>query len=490
MLGQGEVEKLWAGADLLVECTSTDDVHYAPVTDESGWSELLSEVLSQHVLLPACLREKVSGFLGLIVQFLEGQTHNELTSDLDSLLDGVDLSAVLPSFSGHRPEDSVEHKNTAINGGLLKDLLPHLKSLQTATEDRAMETARNFLRSESMKGVVRVLRRAFRCVDSGMLVRLLSDAVEKLDVGSVPALIASVQALQDDPNMVRGVAMLTRTANVPALQALVQDAAQLVDPSVMQKVIGGGTGGSNVLSNLLSASATPDIGPTAQNPMGNFLMNEYEERPDRPSGCDPADVRDEIDAQFYQGLYRDQTDIYENANAQRQFYQTPVTTVCNDQRAFGEIAGGLLWGREREPVRSWLAAACLGGRYRRAQKPDQEPPERRSAIRQEAVRVHLCVKEQLAEAQWERVRGRVRSEVPERAGPVLVHHRELLGSESGSGSQSESGLALLWVVESASQWEAEVGGRSEVEADWVFRLEGGLEVKSRAEEVVDLSELA
>ncbi|GAQ91003.1 hypothetical protein KFL_007120080 [Klebsormidium nitens] len=80
--------------------------------------------------------------------------------------------------------------------------------------------------------------------------------------------------------------------------------------------------------------------PTMENPMGNFLINEYEERPDRPPGCDPEHVKDEIDAQFYQGLYRDQTDIYENANSQRQFYRTPVTTACNDQRAFGEFCFG------------------------------------------------------------------------------------------------------------------------------------------------------
>lgn len=87
-------------------------------------------------------------------------------------------------------------------------------------------------------------------------------------------------------------------------------------------------------------------GPTADNVMGNFLMNEYEERPHRPPGCDPADVKDEIDAQFYQGLYRDQTDICENANSQRQFYRTPATTVCNDQRGFAEFCFGEIGARK------------------------------------------------------------------------------------------------------------------------------------------------
>lgn len=87
-------------------------------------------------------------------------------------------------------------------------------------------------------------------------------------------------------------------------------------------------------------------GPTAQNPMGNFLMNEYEERPDRPPGCDPETVRGGIDEAFYRGLYRDETDIYENANSQRQFYRMPVSTVCNDQRAFGEFCFGEMGARK------------------------------------------------------------------------------------------------------------------------------------------------
>ena len=57
--------------------------------------------------------------------------------------------------------------------------------------------------------------------------------------------------------------MLTRTANVTALPALVQDATALVDPSVMQKVLGSGGGGSgnasSLVSKFLGSGATPDI---------------------------------------------------------------------------------------------------------------------------------------------------------------------------------------------------------------------------------------
>lgn len=269
MLSKDEIEKIWDRIDLLIECTSTDDEMLALGDDSSGWSDLVSEVLSQHVTLPASLREKVVGILGLIVQFLEDQTQEQLTSDLDSLLDGVDLSSMMPT----------EQKDTTIDGSLLKSLLPHLKSLQSETEEHALDATRSFLRSEAMRGVVKVLRRAFRCVDSGMLVRLISDAVDRLDVASLPALISSVQSLQESPEMQRGVAMLSRTANVPALQALVQDAAQLVDPSVLQRVMGGAgsLSGStnNMLSNILSSSATPDIVsrlPSMINPDGSIDM--------------------------------------------------------------------------------------------------------------------------------------------------------------------------------------------------------------------------
>ena len=92
-------------------------------------------------------------------------------------------------------------------------------------------------------------------------------------------------------------------------------------------------------------------GPTPENPFGNFLINEYEERPNRPPGCDPALVKDEIDEQFYQNLYRDATDLYENQNSQRQFFRMPVTEVCNDQRAFASYCFSEMGARKAQGIR-------------------------------------------------------------------------------------------------------------------------------------------
>lgn len=245
-----DIDAIWAVVDKLVECTCTDDVSL-PAVDESGWSELVSETLGQHVSLPSCLREKATGLLALLVRFLDGQSEVELTSELDDLLDGVDLSAMLPE----------EEREKGIDGSLLKTLLPHLQGLQAASEEDALRVTRDFLRSESMKGVVKILRRMFRCVDSAMLVRLVADAIDRLDVSSPESLVASVQSLQHDDALARGVTMLMRTANVQALQSLVQDATQLVDPSVLQKVLGGGSNGtaSSMISKLLGNQATPDL---------------------------------------------------------------------------------------------------------------------------------------------------------------------------------------------------------------------------------------
>jgi hypothetical protein len=109
-------------------------------------------------------------------------------------------------------------------------------------------------------------------------------------------------------------------------------------------------------SGKRSVGVVPEVAPTCQeptpeNPFGNFLMNEYEERPNRPPGCDPALVKDEIDAQFYHNLYRDATDLYENQNSQRQFFRMPVTEVCNDQRGFASFCFSEMGARKAQGIR-------------------------------------------------------------------------------------------------------------------------------------------
>lgn len=73
--------------------------------------------------------------------------------------------------------------------------------------------------------------------------------------------------------------------------------------------------------------------PTDANPFGNFLLTDYDD-PDRPPACRYEDVSELVDEKFYKGLYRNADDLYETESSQRQFYQMPVTTLCNDTVGF------------------------------------------------------------------------------------------------------------------------------------------------------------
>ena len=73
--------------------------------------------------------------------------------------------------------------------------------------------------------------------------------------------------------------------------------------------------------------------PTDDNPWGNFLLTDFD-NPDRPPACRYEDVSELVDEKFYKGLYRNANDLYETEASQRQFYQMPVTTVCNDTVGF------------------------------------------------------------------------------------------------------------------------------------------------------------
>lgn len=52
------------------------------------------------------------------------------------------------------------------------------------------------------------------------------------------------------------------------------------------------------------------------------------------SNSDTTDTSKEIDAHFYQDLFRDVSDVYGKVHSQRQFYTMPVTTIPNDQDKF------------------------------------------------------------------------------------------------------------------------------------------------------------
>lgn len=80
--------------------------------------------------------------------------------------------------------------------------------------------------------------------------------------------------------------------------------------------------------------------PSPNNPYGNVMLTDYADRPDRPKACDPLKVKEESDDIFYENLFRDTTDLYEQNNSKRQFYTMPNTKIPNDQTAFARSCFG------------------------------------------------------------------------------------------------------------------------------------------------------
>ena len=82
--------------------------------------------------------------------------------------------------------------------------------------------------------------------------------------------------------------------------------------------------------------------PTYDNPMANVLMNEYVDRPDRPSACDYSSVDDKVNRMLSDripyGPTRSRSPLPEQQrnSYSRQFVSMPVTGIPGDQTAFAE----------------------------------------------------------------------------------------------------------------------------------------------------------
>jgi hypothetical protein len=92
--------------------------------------------------------------------------------------------------------------------------------------------------------------------------------------------------------------------------------------------------------------------PTADNPMANVLLSDYDGRPDRPSACDVDSVSSEIDKYLTGDLqYGPQKSRspwpgrQRNALA-RQFVTSPVSGIPGDQTAYAEF----LYGKKGAPM--------------------------------------------------------------------------------------------------------------------------------------------
>lgn len=103
---------------------------------------------------------------------------------------------------------------------------------------------------------------------------------------------------------------------------------------------------SNLISDGLIRPATTDgrvpsllrdevTLPTIENPMGNVLMSEYTENPDRPPAAWYPSVRGDVQAAW------STIHPFERVrDAERNFYTVAATTIPNDQNAFATAAYG------------------------------------------------------------------------------------------------------------------------------------------------------
>jgi hypothetical protein len=78
--------------------------------------------------------------------------------------------------------------------------------------------------------------------------------------------------------------------------------------------------------------------PTKNNPFMNILLTDYVENPTRQEACKHDDqyTKKMVNKYFYNNLFVNVDDLYENRNSQRQFYTMPVTTIPNKQTEFAQ----------------------------------------------------------------------------------------------------------------------------------------------------------
>jgi hypothetical protein len=90
--------------------------------------------------------------------------------------------------------------------------------------------------------------------------------------------------------------------------------------------------------------------PSFDNPMGNVLLSDYRDNPDRPSAAWYPSVRTEVQQQW------SQIHPFERVrDAERNFYTTASSTIPNDQTGFAEAS----FGRKFAPMcKDQGGAAC------------------------------------------------------------------------------------------------------------------------------------
>lgn len=92
--------------------------------------------------------------------------------------------------------------------------------------------------------------------------------------------------------------------------------------------------------------------PSKENPMGNVLLSDYTDKPNRLGACVYEDVRGDVqkyvDSTFPVSNTRSRSALpeYQRRAAARQFVSSPVTTIPGDQTSFAEWC----YGKKNRPL--------------------------------------------------------------------------------------------------------------------------------------------
>ena len=117
------------------------------------------------------------------------------------------------------------------------------------------------------------------------------------------------------------------------------------------KMVKEGRARPSIVEKVFNGNSPCDL-PTRENPMANVLMNEYVDRPDRPSACDYSSVDDKVSRMlsdripFGPSRSRSAMPEHQRNGYERQFVTMPVTNIPGDQTAFAEW----LYGGKNSPT--------------------------------------------------------------------------------------------------------------------------------------------
>lgn len=94
------------------------------------------------------------------------------------------------------------------------------------------------------------------------------------------------------------------------------------------------------LIESINEDGQPCTRPSKTNPFMNTLMYDYidPDKKEKNPACshDDQEIKKEVNKSFYDNLFVNVDDLYNNRNSQRQFYTTANTTIPNDQTAFAK----------------------------------------------------------------------------------------------------------------------------------------------------------